>query len=258
MDDSTEDVSKELKKIMELSEGSDNYEDAAMNEFLKRPIGLSIGIPPPSPPVSAAVGGVNVRGGLNSTAGDVPSSSPRLQRPNAARSRDRSSSSSKDNQPNEPTAPMKSSAPLSISVGGTAPETNVVSIKPLDKGAAHQSDPNKEAQMLTTQHTQTVESLKKSHEDGLTKLRQQFDRELEDVKKSLVIQNEASLDVFRKKLASEQLSDEKQLRAQKETFLSELRSRLKEEGDEEEAKLMEAKQDAIRKLKQQVSLFCMR
>ena len=237
---------------MEQSEGSDNDADAAANEFLKRPMGLSIGAPPTSLRVSADMGGANIKEKAK-LAGDVPSLSPRLQRPSAAKFRDRSHSNKE--KLNEPSTPAKSSqqvAPLSISVAGTAPGN--VTMKPHVKGTTPQSETNRETQLLLTEHAQNIESLEQLHVEELAKLRQHFAQELEDLKKSLVNQNEASLDAFRKKLASEQVSDEKQLRAQKETFLSELRAQIKEEGDEEEAKLVEAQQDAIRKLKQQVSL----
>lgn len=257
-EDSTEDVSRELQRIMEQSEGSDNGTDAAANEFLRRP---TVGAPQTSPQVSAAVGEANIKGRAK-LAGDVPALSPRLQRPNAAKLRDRSYSNKE--QLNEPSTPTKSSQPLvtpqvaslSISVAGATPGN--ATAKPFVKEMNPQSNTNKEAQLLVTEHTRNIESLKQLHVEELAKLRQQFAKELEDIKKSLVNQNEASLDAFRKKLASEQISDEKQLRAQKETYLSELRARIKDEGDEEEAKLVEAQQEAIRKLKQQVSkpLLC--
>lgn len=263
-----EDVSKELRKVMDLSEGSDDA-DMAGNEFLKRPTGPPIGMPPPSPPIVAVVGGVNLKG-VN-LAGESPSSSPRFQRPSAAKSRDRSNS---NKGMEEPTAPVKSSlqpitqlAPLSIPVGGVVVpgkigvtiETGMAkssTVKPLSKETSQQPDASsrvREAQ-LEMEHNTAIERLKRSHAEELAKLRQQFACELEDLKESLTNQNEINLDSFRKKLAAEQLLDEKQLRTQKETFLSALKSRLKEEGDEEEARLMEAKQDTIRKLKQQVSV----
>ena len=233
---------------MEQSEGSDNNEDAAANEFLRRPMGLSIGAPPTSLQVPAEVGGANIKGRAK-LGGDIPSLSPRFQRPNAAKFRDRSYSNKE--KLNEPSTPVKSSSQQVAPLAGSAPGN--VAMKPHVKMTTPQSETVKEAQLLVTEHAQNIESLKQLHMEELAKLRQQFALELEDLKKSLVSQNEASLDAFRKKLASEQVSEEKQLRTQKETFLSELRARIKEEGDEEEAKLVEAQQDAIRKLKQQVS-----
>ena len=242
---------------MEISDASDD--DAAANEFLKRPTGPSSGVPPPSPPVAAVVGGVNARG--RSLTGEVAPLSPRFQRPSAAKSRERSNSNKEISD--EPATPVKSSqqpitklAPLSISVGDKPHGANVLTAQPPVVSTHPQPDTShgREAELLAAKHASTLESVKRSHAEELTKLRQHFAQELEDLKKSLVDQNEASLDSFRKKLAAEQLSDEKQLKAQKEMFVSELRSRIKEEGDEEEAKLMEAKQDAVRKIKQQVNL----
>lgn len=250
---------------MELSEASDDMDEPG-NEFLKRPGG--IGIPPPSPPVVAVGGGVKTKG-VNLT-GEAAVSSPRLQRPGAAKSRDRSNSGNKETLvPDQPTTPGKSSlqapfapvVPLSIPSGGpgggvaakvAAATDSAAAIKPLlsKEIPPHQS---REAQLLVAGHESTIEELKKAHAEECTKVEQQFLQELKDLKESLSNQNELSLDSFRKKLAMEQLSEEKQLRTQKETFLNELRLRIKEEGDEEEAKLMEAKQDTIRKLKQQVS-----
>ena len=256
-------MSKELRKIMELSEASDEAEEAGGNEFLKRPMGPPGSIPPPSPPVAAMVGGVNIKG--IRLAGEAAMSSPRLQRPGAAKSRDRSNSNKEMSE--EPTTPGKSSlqppftplAPLSIPVGPRAAKvmdaTDFSTVKPLSKVVPQQDGVNREAQLLVAEHNSTIEDLKKSHAEERAKVHRQFVQELKDVKESLSNQNKTSLDSFRKKLAAEQLSEEKQLRAKKETFLSELRLRIKEEGDEEEARLVEAKQDTIRKLKQQVSLW---
>lgn len=232
---------------MEQSEGSDNDADAAANEFLRRPMGPSVGAPPTLLQGSAEMGGANIKGRAK-LAGDVPSSSPRLQRPNAAKFRDRSYSNKE--KLNGPSTPVKSSQQV-VPLAGSAPGN--VAMKPHVKEMTPQSGTIKETQLLVSEHAQNIESLKQLHVEELAKLRQQFAQELEDLRKSLVNQNEASLDAFRKKLASEQVTNEKQLRAQKETFLSELRARIKEEGDEEEAKLVEAQQNSIRKLKQQVS-----
>lgn len=227
---------------MELSEGSDGDEaDIAANEFLKRP---SLGIPPPSPPVTAVGfgGGLYVKGSV--FGGSVPSGSPRLQRPGAAKSRDKGDgiATSTTLQPT-----TKVTHPSMPGNGG-----GYKNDKPLVKVISQQQgDANREA--VLEEQVRTIENLKKTHSEEVAKLHQQYAQELEDLKKSLVDQNEISLDSFRKKLAAEQLADEKQLRAQKETFLSELRARIKEEGDDEEAKLVETKQDTIRKLKQQVS-----
>ena len=243
---------------MELSEASDDVDEPG-NEFLKRPGG----IPPPSPPVVAVVGGVKTKG--VSLTGETATSSPRLQRPGAAKSRDRSNSNKE--MPDQPATPVKSSlqalftplASLSTPVAGpgaakVAVATDSAVVKPLTKETPQQADVNREAQLLAAEHESTIEELKKVHAEERAKVQQQFVLELNDLKESLSNQNEISLDSFRKKLATEQLSEEKKLRAQKETFLNELRLRIKEEGDEEEAKLMEAKQDTIRKLKQQVGL----
>ena len=254
-------MSKELRKIMELSEASDDMDEPG-NEFLKRPLGRS-GIPPPSPPVAAVVGGVSIKG-VN-LAGDTATYSPRLQRPGAAKFRDRSDINKEiTEQPTTPgksslQAPFSSLAPLSIPVGLGAAKLTVAMdssiIKPLSKETPQQADVNREeAQLLVAEHNKAIEELKKLQAEEHGKVEQQFVKELKDLKESLSNQNEISLDLFRKKLAAEQLSEEKQLRAQKETFFNELRLRIKEEGDEEEAKLMEAKQDTIRKLKQQVSV----
>ncbi len=254
---------------MELSEASDDMDEPG-NEFLKRPGG--IGIPPPSPPVVAVGGGVKAKG-FNLT-GETGTSSPRLQRPGAAKSRDRTSSSNKETHvPDQPTmTPGKSSlqAPFSPLVslsspvgpgvaakGAAATDLAAGAVKPLlskETPPLH-VDVSRKAQMVVADHESTVEELKRAHAEERAKVEQQFVQELKDLKESLSNQNEISLNSFRKKLATEQLSEEKQLRAQKETFLNELRLRIKEEGDEEEAKLMEAKQDTIRKLKQQVNLL---
>lgn len=242
---------------MELSEASDDVDEPG-NEFLKRPGG----IPPPSPPVEAVVGGVRTKG--VSLTGETATSSPRLQRPGAAKSRDRSNSNKEI--PDQPTTPGKSSlqapfaplAPLSTPVGPGAAKMAVATdsavVKQLSKETPQQADVNRESQLLAAERESNIEELKKAHAEERAKVQQQFVQELKDLKESLSDQNEISLDSFRKKLATEQLSEEKKLRAQKETFLNELRLRIKEEGDEEEAKLMEAKQDTIRKLKQQVCL----
>lgn len=242
---------------MELSEASDDMDEAG-NEFLRRPGG----IPPPSPPVEPVIGGVKMKG--VSLTGETATSSPRLQRPGAAKSRDRTNSNKEI--PDQPATPGKSSlqapftplAPLSTPVGPgvakVAVATDSTVVKPLSKEMPQQADVNRGAQLLVTEHESTIEELKKAHAEERAKVQQQFVRELKDLKESLSNQNEISLDSFRKKLATEQLSEEKQLRAQEETFLNELRLRIKEEGDEEEAKLVEAKQDTIRKLKQQVCL----
>lgn len=262
MEDSTEDVSKELRKIMELSEASDDMDEPG-KEFLKRPLGPPGGVPPPSPPVGAMVGGVGIKG-IN-LAGETAISSPRLQRPGAAKSRDRSDNNKEITE--QPTTPGKSSlqsmsmplAPLSVPVSpGAAKETvgrDLSVIKPPSKETSQQADVNREAQLLVAGHNSAIEELKKLQAEERDKVEQQFVKELKDLKELLSNQNEMSLDSFRKKLAAEQLSEEKQLRAQKETFLNELRLRIKEEGNEEEAKLMEAKQDTIRKLKQQVRMI---
>ena len=248
---------------MELSEASDGMDEPG-NEFLKRPGG----IPPPSPPVVAAGGGLKMNKEVSLT-GVTVTSSPRLQRPGAAKFRDRSDSNKEIHVPDQPTtsgksslqAPLTSLVPLSIHAGpGAAAKVAVATTdladKPLSKETSPQlADVNREAQLLVAEHESTVEELKKAHAEERAKIQQQFVQELKDLKESLSNQNEISLDSFRKKLAAEQLSEEKQLRTQKETFLNELRLRIKEEGDEEEAKLMEAKQDSIRKLKQQVSLL---
>ena len=253
---------------MELSEASDDMDEPG-NEFLKRPGG--IGIPPPSPPVVAVGGGIKTKA-VNLT-GEAAVSLPRLQRPGAAKSRDRSNSGNKETLvPDQPTTPGKSSlqapfapvVPLSIPPGGpgsgvaakvAAATDSAAAVKPLlsKEIPPRQADVSREAQLLVAGHESTIEELKKAHAEERAKVEQQFLQELKDLKESLSNQNESSLDSFRKKLATEQLSEEKQLRAQKETFLNKLRLRIKEEGDEEEAKLMEAKQDTIRKLKQQVS-----
>lgn len=242
---------------MDISEASD--EDEAI-EFLKRPAGHSIGIPPPSPPVGAVapIGGVNTRGGGNlHVPGEVGVSSPRFTRPTAAKSRDRSDSNKeRSDQPSSNTVksmqqPVSKPAPPSISVSDKAPRTSGMTFAPQ---VASRADGGGEAQRVAAEHSRTVDKLKESHAQELSKLRHQFAQELEDLKKSLVDQNEVSLDSFRKKLAADQLSEEKRLRAQKEMSLSEMRSRIKEEEADEEARLMEAKQDIIRKLKQQVNL----
>lgn len=252
---------------MELSEASDDMDEPG-NEFLKRPGG--IGIPPPSPPVVAVGGGIKTKG-VNLTR-ETAISSPRLQRPGAAKSRDRSNSNNKETHiPDQPTTPGKSSlqapfaplVPLSVPPGGPGVAAKVAAatadsatiVKPLlsKETPPQRADGSRETQVLVAGHESTIEELKKAHAEERAKVEQQFAQELKDLKESLSNQNEISLDSFRKKLATEQLSEEKQLRAQKESFLNELRLRIKEEGDEEEAKLMEAKQDTIRKLKQQVS-----
>lgn len=243
-------MSKELRKIMALSEASDDM-DAPETEFLKRPMGPSGGIPPPSPPV---VSGVNLAGG-------IAASFPKAQRPGAAKLRDKSSNMGLGKELTSPgtSALELKLSPFSVPVGPgvakvlNATESSVSKLLSID--APQEADVDKDSQLLVAQHNSVMEDLKKSHAEECAKIQEEYEQELKHLKESLSNDNETNLDTFRKKLAAEQLSEEKKLRTQQETFLIELRARIKEEGDEEEAKLMEVKQDTIRKLKQLVSLL---
>lgn len=80
--DSTEDVSKELRKIMDISSDRGDKSDS---EDLGESVDTRPSAPIPSHPAEVRVGGAGI-------GGESPSSSPRIARPGAAKTRERSNS----------------------------------------------------------------------------------------------------------------------------------------------------------------------